>query len=187
VDHSLKKLQLIIDSVHGADPAIKLTALYQDLTKAPTQQNNSPKNKKRASSGSNNSSSIGPSSNGTTRENDLSDKNIGDVQKENVETEQGTRKKSQENGETWSRIKAAYGSDNIRLRLDPSWGVKELKDEICSRFNIGDSNFVNLRYLDDDSEWILIACDADLKECIHVYKSSKASTIKICVQTARKS
>jgi PB1 domain len=163
-----------MDSVHGADPAIKLTALYQDLTKAPTQQNNSPKEKKPASSGSNNSSPSGPSSNGTRK-------------KENVETEQVTQKKSQKNGKVWSRIKATYGSENIRLRLDPSWGVVELKDEICSRFNIGDGSFVNLRYLDDDSEWILITCDADLKECKHVYKSFKASTIKICVQTARKS
>jgi PB1 domain len=176
-----------MDSVHGADPAIKLTALYQDLTKAPTQQNNSPKEKKPASSGSNNSSPSGPSSNGTRKKNDSSDKNIGYVQKENVETEQVTQKKSQKNGKVWSRIKATYGSENIRLRLDPSWGVVELKDEICSRFNIGDGSFVNLRYLDDDSEWILITCDADLKECKHVYKSFKASTIKICVQTARKS
>jgi len=187
VDHSLKKLQLIIDSVHGADPAIQLTTLYQDLTKAPSPQNNSLKDNKSASSGSNNSSSSGPSSNGTTKENASPEKTIGAEQKETAEAEQSTQKKSQRNEEVLSRIKATYGSENIRLRLDPNWGVKELKDEICSRFNIENSNSVNLRYLDDDSEWILLTCDADLKECVHVYKSSKAATIKICVQTSRQS
>ncbi|KAJ1692995.1 hypothetical protein LUZ63_009693 [Rhynchospora breviuscula] len=187
VDHSLKKLQLIIDSVHGADPAIQLTALYKDLTKASAPQNNSPKDKKLASSGSNNSSSSGPSSNGITKENASPEKNNGVIQKENTECEQSTRKSSQRNGESWIRIKATCGSENIRLRLDPNWGVKELKDEICSRFNVQNSDSVHLRYLDDDSEWILLTCDADLKECVHVYKSSKAATIKICIQTARKS
>ncbi|GJN09200.1 hypothetical protein PR202_ga27183 [Eleusine coracana subsp. coracana] len=63
----------------------------------------------------------------------------------------------------------------------PSWGFDTLKEEIVRRFSIAQETYVDLKYLDDESEWVLLTCDADLLECIDVYKSSSAQTVKILV------
>jgi hypothetical protein len=40
VDHSLKKLQQIIDSVHGAETTLQLNTMYKDLTNTSTSSDN---------------------------------------------------------------------------------------------------------------------------------------------------
>jgi hypothetical protein len=79
------------------------------------------------------------------------------------------------------KIKAMYGEERCVFRLQPSWGFDKLKEEIVRRFSIAKENSVNLKYLDDESEWVLLTCDADLMECIDVYKSSSARTVKVLV------
>lgn len=89
---------------------------------------------------------------------------------------------SDKNKSRWMSVKATYGAEKVRIRLYPSSSFDELRQEILKRFSIGTQNSVNLRYLDDESEWVLLTCDADLQECIQISRSSGAQTIKISVQ-----
>ncbi|TYI49543.1 hypothetical protein E1A91_D12G042400v1 [Gossypium mustelinum] len=82
------------------------------------------------------------------------------------------------------KVKVMYREDKVRLSLQPSWGFKDLQQEIGRRFNIEDVSRIDLKYLDDDEEWVLLTCDADLEECVDIYKSSQSKTIKISLEQA---
>lgn len=82
------------------------------------------------------------------------------------------------------RVKATHGEEKIRFSLKPNWGVHEVMQEISKRFNISDMNSVDLRYLDDESEWVLLRCDDDLQVCADLYRTSRIHTIKISVHHA---
>ena len=252
VDHSLRKLQQIIDSVHGAETSFQLNTLYKDLTNTsissennlsgsntapPTNQSNLtnfdkhqhhksnsivPSTSHSHSSCSHNSDSSPSCSGGPTKHapqgiiglmksgNPVKDSPIQNLQTENTSlyehfsvneaptdllqdvTEKANgglhSKRSpsspKQNAEANMRVKATFDSEKVRFRLNPECNFQELKHEIAKRLSIVDTSSLILKYLDDDSEWVLMTCDADLQECLHVYKLADIQTIKISVHLA---
>lgn len=78
-------------------------------------------------------------------------------------------------------VKATYKEDTIRFKLSPHMGFQEICEEVAKRFQL-EPGTISLRYLDDDLEWVLLTCDADLLECIDILKSSGGRTVKLSIQ-----
>lgn len=77
-------------------------------------------------------------------------------------------------------IKATYREDIIRFKVSLNCGIVELKEEIAKRLKLEVGTF-DIKYLDDDHEWILVACDADLQECMDILRSSGSNIIRLAV------
>ncbi|KAL2324542.1 hypothetical protein Fmac_023600 [Flemingia macrophylla] len=77
-------------------------------------------------------------------------------------------------------IKATYREDIIRFRVPLTCSIVELKEEVAKRLKLEVGTF-DIKYLDDDHEWVLIACDADLQECMDVSRSSGSNIIRVLV------
>ncbi|OEL18918.1 Protein NLP6 [Dichanthelium oligosanthes] len=73
-------------------------------------------------------------------------------------------------------VKASHRGDIIRFRVPSSAGVATVKGEVAKRLGLEASEF-DVKYLDDDNEWVLLSCDADFQECLDVVPAlSGAST-----------
>ncbi|KAI3687432.1 hypothetical protein L1987_81128 [Smallanthus sonchifolius] len=77
-------------------------------------------------------------------------------------------------------IKASYREDIIRFRVATNSGIITLKEEVAKRLKLDVGTF-DIKYLDDDHEWVLIVCDADLQECIDLSMSSGCNIIRLLV------
>ncbi|XP_042014609.1 protein NLP2-like [Salvia splendens] len=88
---------------------------------------------------------------------------------------------NRENDEAAFRVRVSFGEEKIRLNLQPHWDFKHLREEVLARFSIENVADVNLKYLDDDAEWVLLTCDDDLEECRDIHRSSKSPTIRLSV------
>ncbi|GKV39990.1 hypothetical protein SLEP1_g47674 [Rubroshorea leprosula] len=77
-------------------------------------------------------------------------------------------------------IKATYGEDIIRFKMSSSCGIVDLKEEVGKRLKLEVGTF-DIKYLDDDNEWVLIACDADLLECVDISRSSGSSIVRLAI------
>ncbi|KAF4384775.1 hypothetical protein F8388_002935 [Cannabis sativa] len=94
------------------------------------------------------------------------------------------RQLTQQEGEL-QRVKVTYGEEKTRFRIHNNWGFTDLQQEVGRRFGIQDMTTFTIKYLDDDSEWVLLTCDADLEECFEVWPASQNSTIKLSLQLSR--
>ncbi|CAL4928861.1 unnamed protein product [Urochloa decumbens] len=252
VGHSLKKLQMVIDSVHGAEGTVQLSSLYENFTKTtwserelqgdgtyllseqkghlepsvPDRQcegrftsHTSGSNSLSPTCSQSSNSSLGCSSGSKSQQNSGAPQLAVKQEVFMEENQSSTLLKAAGHAELQMfteerpvtlprshsqmhlseqkpvenmsdmqkskpdslKIKAMYGEERCIFRLQPSWGFEKLKEEIVQRFGITQEMHVDLKYLDDESEWVLLTCDADLLECIDVYKSSSAQTVRILV------
>ncbi|KAL0412346.1 UNVERIFIED_CONTAM: protein NLP2 [Sesamum radiatum] len=256
VGHSLRKLQLVIDSVHGADGSIQLSSFYNNFPELVSpnvpgnnhfstsmvsgnlqQATNQPEatllspgttaSKSPSSSGSHSSSSSYCCSTGVKQSSyPVKVSSPGDALSaeqtrgmlKRTRSEAKLHEKGQEEAKPLIRshshkifsdhtaiaapavpndinrhmvgtfrVKVVFGEEKIRFSLLPHWGFKELKQEVLRRINIDNGGSISLKYLDDDVEWVLLTCDADLEECIDLHRSSQSRTIKLSVNQACRS
>ncbi|KAE9618286.1 hypothetical protein Lal_00047050 [Lupinus albus] len=76
-------------------------------------------------------------------------------------------------------IKATYKQYIIRFRVSLNCSIMELREEVAKRLKLEVGTF-DIKYLDDDNEWVLIACDADMQECMDV-SSSGSNIVRVLV------
>ncbi|XP_071691390.1 protein NLP1-like [Rutidosis leptorrhynchoides] len=206
VSHSLKKLQLVIDSVQGAEGVIQLGAFYTNFPELSSVAQPSPKPKvnqrvnalKSQTTTSNSSSSCSCGSSCSIGSHKRTKKVNGLVQEETrfVLTSESNKLVDNHtspedvapaanngspisNDENVFRVKASYGDEKIRFKMPKTWGFELLKRELTMRFNIYDVGNIILEYTDDEEEWVLLSCDADLEECKEIHTSAKNPTIKL--------
>ncbi|KAL8108910.1 hypothetical protein AgCh_025126 [Apium graveolens] len=77
-------------------------------------------------------------------------------------------------------VKATYNDAHIRFRLTDSSGISELKENVIKRLHL-ERNAFTIIYQDDEGEWIIIACDEDVQECIEISRISKTTIIKMLI------
>ncbi|PIN13108.1 hypothetical protein CDL12_14280 [Handroanthus impetiginosus] len=78
-------------------------------------------------------------------------------------------------------VKATYRDDKIRFKLDPAAGCSELYAEVASRFKLH-TDWFQLKYLDDEEEWVTLATDPDLLECLDVLELLGTRTVKFLIR-----
>ncbi|KAJ0265659.1 Protein NLP6 [Hirschfeldia incana] len=199
VNRSLTRLKHVIDSVQGADGSINLTSLSPrpwhvssqpptppTATRSPTQDiklENRDAEDSAGSSTSRASCKVSPISESRFRlltqnqeafkqtafdESDSTSKNIASF---------WTASPTALHNKLVS-IKATYREDIIRFKISPeSISIAELKQQVAKRLKLETGAF-ELKYLDDDKEWVSVSCDADLSECLY---AAKANTLRLSV------
>ncbi|KAK8515983.1 hypothetical protein V6N12_066821 [Hibiscus sabdariffa] len=78
-------------------------------------------------------------------------------------------------------VKATYKDDTVRFKFEPSAGCFQLYEEVAKRFKIQYGTF-QLKYLDDEEEWVLLVSDSDLQECLEVVEYVRNRTMKFLVR-----
>ncbi|XP_020104977.1 protein NLP2-like isoform X2 [Ananas comosus] len=79
------------------------------------------------------------------------------------------------------RIKATYKEDTVRFKFFPSMGWYQLTEEIGKRFKLSTGTF-QLKYLDDEGEWVLLMNNSDLQECVEILESMGTESLRIMVR-----
>ncbi|KAH6816039.1 hypothetical protein C2S51_020859 [Perilla frutescens var. frutescens] len=77
-------------------------------------------------------------------------------------------------------VKVTYGENTVRFKFEPTAGCFELYLEVAKRFKLQIGEF-QLKYIDDDEEWVLLITDSDLLECIEVLDFLHTRKVKFLV------
>lgn len=85
-----------------------------------------------------------------------------------------------DNGSTIT-VKATYKEDTIRFKFDLSAGCFQLYEDVAKRFKLQTGTF-QLKYLDDEEEWVMLVNDADLHECLEILEFGGGRTVKFLVR-----
>ncbi|XP_074315939.1 protein NLP6-like [Silene latifolia] len=78
-------------------------------------------------------------------------------------------------------IKAIFKQDIIRFRFSRACNMSELKDEVGKRLKLEVGTF-EIKYQDDNHDWVLISCESDLEECLDKSKSGGSDIIRLLVE-----
>ncbi|CAJ1971644.1 unnamed protein product [Sphenostylis stenocarpa] len=164
VGHSLKKLQLVIDSVQGAEGAIQIGSFYNSFPELSSATSQSSKSKNISSSNNNTTTTI------NSLDASSSPSTVVPLQQQYLCCNSAPL-----------RVKATFGDEKIRFSLQEKWGFRDLKVEIGRRFNVKDVGKVVVKYLDDEGEWVVLACDGDLEECKDLHTTYESHTIRLAL------
>ncbi|XVF65674.1 hypothetical protein PTKIN_Ptkin09bG0268600 [Pterospermum kingtungense] len=78
-------------------------------------------------------------------------------------------------------VKATYKEDTVRFKFEPSAGCFQLYEEVAKRFKIPNGTF-QLKYLDDEEEWVMLVSDSDLQECLEILEFVGTRSVKFQVR-----
>ncbi|KAK6914519.1 RWP-RK domain [Dillenia turbinata] len=78
-------------------------------------------------------------------------------------------------------VKATFKDDTIRFKFEPSRGCFQLYEEVGKRFKLQPGTF-QLKYLDDEEEWVMLVSDPDLQECLDSLEFSGSRSVKFLVR-----
>ncbi|TKY67481.1 NLP8 protein [Spatholobus suberectus] len=78
-------------------------------------------------------------------------------------------------------VKASYRGDTIRFKFDPFAGCFQLYEEVATRFKLQNGSF-QLKYLDDEEEWVMLVNDSDLQECTEILDDIGTRCVKFLVR-----
>lgn len=78
-------------------------------------------------------------------------------------------------------VKATYREDMVRFKFEPSLGCSQLYEEVAKRFKLQMGLF-QLKYLDDEEEWVLLVSDSDLRECLEILSFVGTRSVKFLVR-----
>ncbi|KAF3580981.1 hypothetical protein DY000_02035915 [Brassica cretica] len=88
---------------------------------------------------------------------------------------------SSESGSATLTVKATYREDTTRFKFDPSVGCLQLYKEVGKRFRLQEGLF-QLKYFDDEEEWVMLVTDSDLQECLEMLVGMEKQTVKFLVR-----
>ncbi|KAG7574768.1 RWP-RK domain [Arabidopsis suecica] len=88
---------------------------------------------------------------------------------------------SGESGSTTLIVKATYREDTVRFKFEPTVGCHQLYKEVGKRFKLQDGSF-QLKYLDDEEEWVMLVTDYDLRECLEILYGLGKHSVKFLVR-----
>ncbi|KAL7128111.1 hypothetical protein ABFS83_14G294100 [Erythranthe nasuta] len=93
------------------------------------------------------------------------------------------RKNETSCGDSGSKIvvKATYNEDTVRFKFEPSAGYFQLYEEVAKRFKLQVGQF-QLKYLDDEEEWVMLDSDSDLQECLEILDFVGTRNVKFLVR-----
>ncbi|KAJ4883914.1 Protein NLP5 [Raphanus sativus] len=202
VGHSLQKIQRVIDSVQGVSghhlPIGSFYANFPNLASSQeassSQQQQSKQTTFLPSSQSQPAKSPGSSCSHTSScssETQVNKEEPTNKAREDAMTLSRSFKETQttqlspstsSQDDDFLRIKVSYEEEKIRFRMRNSRRLKDLLWEIAKRFSIEDVSRYDLKYLDEDNEWVLLRCDDDVEECVDVCRSFPGQTIKLLLQ-----
>lgn len=78
-------------------------------------------------------------------------------------------------------VKATYKDDTVRLKFLLSMGSHYLLEEIAKRFKLLTGTF-QVKYKDDEEEWVMLENDADLQECVDIFETVGSRSLKLQVR-----